>query len=536
MRKKPPVERLEVPIRELLDLLREAREKLGADGYRKLKAAIDTLEYLTRLIEDQKTTIQNLRDLLAKPGSTEKTDKVLANAGLKSEARNSSNDNKAKKTKGHGRNGAQAFTAGRSVPVTHAALRSGGRCPKCLEGTLYAQRDPGVLLRITGRAPLEATVYELEKLRCGLCLEVFTAPAPPEAGEQKYDETAASMIALLKYGSGFPFYRLDGLESHLGIPLPPSTQWDIVKERAEQIRPAHEELIRQAAQGKVLYNDDTRARVLALRREQPEAGDDRTGMFTSGIVATADGWKAALYFTGRQHAGENLADVLKWRTRGLSPPIQMSDALSRNAPKRAGLKILTGNCNAHARRQFVEITPSFPEECRYVLEAFRAVYHNDAMAEEQRLSPEERLRFHQEHSGPVLKELHEWMEAQFAEHKTEPNSGLGKAISYLLRHSTKLTLFLRVPGAPLDSNLVERALKKAILHRKNSLFYKTLHGAEVGDLFMSLIHSCEINGVNPFDYLTALQRHSAELAARPADWMPWNYGDTLKRLTTPAAA
>jgi transposase len=184
----------------------------------------------------------------------------------------------------------------------------------------------------------------------------------------------------------------------------------------------------------------------------------------------------------------------------------------------------------------VEITPSFPEECRYVLEAFRAVYHNDAMAEEQGLSPEERLRFHQEHSGPVLKELHEWMEAQFAEHKTEPNSGLGKAISYLLRHSTKLTLFLRVPGAPLDSNLVERALKKAILHRKNSLFYKTLHGAEVGDLFMSLIHSCEINGVNPFDYLTALQRHSAELAARPADWMPWNYGDTLKRLTTPAAA
>jgi transposase len=536
MRKKPPVEHLEVPIRELQDLLGEAREKLGADGYRKLKAAIDTLEYLTRLIEDQKTTIQNLRDLLAKPGSTEKTDKVLANAGLKSEACNSSDGKKPKKTKGHGRNGAQAFTSGRRVPVTHAALRSGGPCPKCLEGTLYGQRDPGVLLRITGRAPLQATIYQLEKLRCGLCLEVFTAPAPPEAGEQKYDETAASMIALLKYGSGFPFYRLDGLESNLGIPLPPSTQWDIVKERAEQIRPAHEELIRQAAQGKVLYNDDTKARVLALRREQPEAGDDRTGIFTSGIVATADGWKAALYFTGRQHAGENLADVLKRRARDLSPPIQMSDALSRNAPKRAGLKILTGSCNAHARRQFVEITPSFPEECRYVLEAFRAVYHNDALTEEQHLSPEERLRVHQEHSGPVLKELYEWMEAQFAGHKTEPNSGLGKAISYLLRHWTKLTLFLRVPGAPLDSNLVERALKKAILHRKNSLFYKTLHGAEAGDLFMSLIHSCEINGVNPFDYLTELQRHSAGLAARPADWLPWNYRETLKRLTTPAAA
>jgi hypothetical protein len=113
MRKKPPVERLEVPIRELQDLLREAREKLGADGYRKLKAAIDTLEYLTRLMEDQKTTIQEPARLAGQTGSTEKTDKVLANAGLKAAARNSSNDKKPQKTKGHGRNGVRAFTAGR---------------------------------------------------------------------------------------------------------------------------------------------------------------------------------------------------------------------------------------------------------------------------------------------------------------------------------------------------------------------------------------------------------------------------------------
>ena len=127
------------------------------------------------------------------------------------------------------------------------------------------------------------------------------------------------------------------------------------------------------------------------------------------------------------------------------------------------------------------------------------------------MSPEDRLRFHQEHSGPLMKGLHEWMEAQLAEHKTEPNSGLGKAISYLLNHWTKLTLFLRQPGAPIDNNIVERALKKAILNRKNALFYKTLNGAGVGDLFMSLIHTCELNGANPFDYLTELQRHAEEL-------------------------
>jgi transposase len=184
----------------------------------------------------------------------------------------------------------------------------------------------------------------------------------------------------------------------------------------------------------------------------------------------------------------------------------------------------------------VEVVDNFPEECRYVLETLRGVYRHDALARERELSPEERLRFHQEHSGPLMKGLHAWLEAQLAEHKTEPNSGLGKAISYLLNHWPKLTLFLQQPDAPLDNNIVERALKKAILNRKNALFYKTVNGAAVGDLFMSLIHTCELNGANPFDYLTELQRHAVELKRSPAEWMPWNYRVTLARLATPAAA
>ena len=171
-----------------------------------------------------------------------------------------------------------------------------------------------------------------------------------------------------------------------------------------------------------------------------------------------------------------------------------------------------------------------------MLETLGAVYHNDGLAREQELSPEDRLHFHQQHSGPLMKGLHDWMEAQLAEHKTEPNSGLGKAISYLLHHWTPLTLFLRQPGAPIDNNIVERALKKAILNRKNALFYKTLNGAGVGDLFMSLIHTCELNGANPFDYLTELQRHAEEIKPKPLEWMPWNYRETLLCLTTPTAA
>jgi hypothetical protein len=247
-------------------------------------------------------------------------------------------------------------------------------------------------------------------------------------------------------------------------------------------------------------------------------------MFTSGIVSTREGKRVALFFTGWRHAGENFARVLAHRAEGLSPPIQMCDALSRNLPKLPKkLEILVGYCNAHARRHFVEVTPSFPEECRFVLESFGEVYDYDAQAEKQGLQPEERLRFHQQHSLPVMNALHAWLKTQIAEKKVEPNSGLGSAIAYVLRHWDRLTLFLRQAGAPLDSNIVERALKRTILHRKNSLFYKTENGAEAGDLFMSLIHTCELNGVNPFDYLTELQKHAAELARDPAAWMPWNY-------------
>jgi transposase len=386
-----------------------------------------------------------------------------------------------------------------------------------------------VLVRIKGQAPIAATVYELEKLRCNLCGDVFTAAAPEGVGEKKYDETAASMIALLRYGSGVPWYRLQGLEKSLGIPLPVATQCEIVAETAVILQPALQELKRQAAQGEVVHNDDTSMRVLSLDRDA-DISPERTGVFTSGIVWIFQGRRIPLFFTGCKHAGENLAEMMKQRPADLPPPIQMCDALSRNAPKAAGVfATLMANCLAHGRRNFVEVTPSFPEECRFVLETLGEVYGYDDQARTQCLSPEQRLHFHQEHSGPVMETLKVWCGAQFAERKVEPNSGLGKAISYLLNHWEKLTLFLREPGAPLDNNLVERALKKSILHRKNSLFYKNRNGAQMGDLFMSLIHTCELNHVNPFDYLTELQRHAGELKQTPSDWMPWNYRETLAR-------
>jgi transposase len=477
--------------------------------------------------EKVKDALHAMAAMLVRPRNTEKTSAVLDEAEGSGKAATQP-DISAPPPAGHGRNGAEAFGDARQVEIAHQSLKHGDRCPECGEGNVYGQKEPKVLVRIVGQAPLAATVYSLERLRCGACGQVFTAQAPEGVGPEKYDETAAAMIAQLKYGSGIPFYRLEQLEGQLGIPLPAATQWEIAEEAAELLKPARDELIRQAAQGEVVHNDDTSMRVLRLAREP---SDERTGVFTSGIVSTGAGWKIALYFTGRQHAGENIADVLMQRAAELPSPIQMCDALSRNVARLpTGVEILLANCLAHGRRQFVEVAASFPDECRYVLEMLGQVYGHDADARERGLTPDERLRLHQERSGPVMDQLHRWLEAQFAERKTEPNSGLGKAITYLLRHWRPLTLFLRQAGAPLDNNIVERALKRVVLHRKNALFYRTLNGAQVGDLFMSLIHTCQLCGTNSFDYLIELQRHAQELAANPAEWMPWNYGETIARV------
>jgi hypothetical protein len=359
-------------------------------------------------------------------------------------------------------------------------------------------------------------------------------------GPDKWDEAAASMVALLKYGTGMPFHRIEQLQKSLGIPLPASTQWEMVKGAAETIESAWEELIRQAAQGDVLHNDDTTAVILDTIRERrkreqtQESGEEhppeRTGTFTTGIVSIVQERKIALFFTGGQHAGENLRDVLLQRAAGLQPPIQMCDGLSRNEPDLPEeLKTILSNCNAHSRRQFVDVASRFPEECRYVLEVFRDVYHNDAVAQRQGMSSEERLEFHKAESGPRMEDLRLWMADQLDEKKVEPNSGLGEAIRYTQKRWERLTRFLQIPGVPLDNNAAERILKKAILSRKNSYFYKTARGAHVGDMFMSLIHTAELVNANPFDYLTQLQKHAKEINNLPSQWMPWNYGDTISQ-------
>ena len=519
-------EHIDLNLEEVDALLERLSGLLEKGDYDIIKGMVDTIRTLSQAVDEKASSIRRLLRMLF-GASTEKAKNLLKdskdNSG-KNQSRSAEEDTpktENRKRKGHGRNGAADYTGADKIAVPNTDLKSGDSCPACLKGRVYKISIPKVVVRITGNAPLAAKVYELERLRCNLCGQVFSAKEPDSIGDEKYDETAGTMIALLKYGSGFPFNRLEGLQDSLGIPLPASTQWDIVEKVGDQIHPAFRELIRQAAQGEVIHNDDTTMKILSLMKENDKNEPERKGMFTTGILSVLDGRKIALFFTGRKHAGENMADLLKQRKSDLNPPIQMCDALSRNLSK--DFESILANCMAHGRRKFVDVTWNFPEECRHVIETLAQVYKNDEVAKDLNMSPAERLAFHQTESGPLMEQLKIWFNDQFDQKKVEPNSGLGQAISYMLKHWKALTLFLREPNAPLDNNICEQALKKAILHRKNALFYKTEHGAYIGDMFMSLIHTCNLGGVNPIDYITALQKHSSEVFKNPQNWMPWNY-------------
>ena len=411
-RRTKPIPRVAVPIEQLTAIVERTRSALSADEHATLQAAVDTLARLTEELETKTTTLERVRRLIFGPRS-ETTDTVLGNGQTdppdtgapptddpattpSAAAATAATDPERKPPRpGHGRNAAAKYPRAPRIPVTHDTLKQGDPGPEPGgSGRVYVQRqEPAVLVRVTGVAPLQAQVYTLERLRCGLCGTVFTAPPPAGVGASKYDETAAAMIALLKYGCGLPFHRIQRLEQALAIPLPATTQWDVVAQAAPSVVPAVEELARQAAQGTVLDNDDTTARILKFTAEAraealpPGAKQERTGVFTSGVVAATVNGPIALFKTGPCHAGEHLAAILDHRADP-APPIQMSDALARHRP--GDHPTQAASCIPHGRRKFVEVYDAFPAEVAFVLETLRPVFRTAQQAKQEGLPPDAR--------------------------------------------------------------------------------------------------------------------------------------------------
>ena len=527
---------------ELDEILVRTKPHLSQQQYKLLEGVLSTFLYVMLKLQNARSSIKRLRGMLFGDKTEHKSNLLgavleggveegLIEAGLVTPVAALPTDTPNKpRAPGHGRNAASDYSGAATVECNHAELKSGDSCPKCQKGRVY-DSPPSTLVKVVGQAPLGATVYKLERMRCRLCDAVFTAPLPAAvASLPKYDSSCASMIALLRYGSGMPNYRLEGLQASLYVPLPDSTQWDIVYKSMPAPRAVFQELIIQGAQAPLLHNDDTPMKVLSLMAERARieangAKPARLAINTSGVVAVLGTNKVALFITGHKHAGENIERVLAHRAQDLQPAIQMSDALANNT---TGIyKTILANCLAHGRRKVGDVAEQFPEAARRVIEDLAEVYKHDSQCRDEALSAYDRLVLHQEKSKPIMDGLHRWIAEQFEQRLVEPNSGLGKAFRYLLKHWEPLTLFLRVSGSPLDNNICEQGLKRAVLHRKGSLFYKTMTGAEVGDVYMSLIHTCRLCEVNPLDYLNALQNHAAAVTKNAALWLPWNFRSQL---------
>jgi len=436
---------------------------------------------------------------------------------------------------GTGRLGAEAYQGAERVECRHEELAVGQRCPVCGHGTLYAL-PPGVEIRIDGQALLSAIRYELAKLRCSACGQIFTAGLPEGTGATKYSPQARAVLAVGRYLLGLPLYRIAAYQAMLGVPVPDATQWDQIEAVGDCAYKVFECMEREAAQGELIFHDDTVVRILALIKENSairaaaqapgvSTPTKRTGMHTTALVVKVGEHTAILYYSSRRHAGENLQGLLDKRETGLDKPLAMSDALTSNEVADES-KLIRCHCLAHSRRKFSDLEDVFPLECQVVLQVLSQVFDHDEQARKEQLSPQARLAYHQAQSQPLLEALHQWLDTQLDDHRVEPNSALGKAMGYMQRHWVTLTRFLSVPGAPLDNNLAERALKLFIRQRKNSLFYKSTHSAYIASVLTSLIATCLYAGGNAVEYLVALQEHRHEVFADPTAWLPWAYASS----------
>lgn len=469
------------------------------------------------------------------PAAPTNEDKTQGDASNNDETPGSGNaaasQNKRTPAKGHGRLGANAYTGATDIACTHSAYtvampcpQGGGRC-----GTLHHYPSgvtiTGVTITVDGCAPLHATRYTLEKRQCSGCRTIYTADLPPQVNaSEKYTPGAKATLAVLHYGMAVPFNRLERLQSMMGVPLPDATQWELVEQVADHVYPVYDYMIYLAAQSWIIYQDDTGVRILSLMKENKNLKEgDRKGMYSTGLVSQTGDNTLVLFFSGRQHAGENRDRLLTLREDNQGAFIKMSDALNANNPALETEAMIEANCSAHAVRKFTELEDFFPGETRTVIDRFKAVFDNERQVKADNLSDDERLHYPQTHSEPEMSAIKAFVEQQVNDKAVEPHSSLGKAYQYLLNHWEKLTRFLITPGAPLDNNLVERALKWMIQVRKNSLFYATEHGAYVGSLLISLIATCGYAKVDPIDYLAALQQERSAIFQHPGKWLPWNY-------------
>lgn len=486
--------------------------------------------WLVEALERGQITMNKLKKLLGVI-TTEKSSQRKNKANGKSNAEPDENTSKEKtKKKGHGRNPASAYSHAEIVTINHELLAPGNECPtEYCDGLLYELSEPGVLMRITGGQLAQATRYELQKLRCAICETIYTAKRPNEIGDKKYDDKFITMLMLNKYFMSIPFYRQDNLQRFLGVPLPASTQYELIDSQREVLESLYGAFKYDCAQGKGFSIDDTSAKILEQIAKSKKSVDkkERKACYTTGIVSAHDDHLTYIFITNKDVAGKCVAPFFELREEHRGLPYVMCDALNANIPENIAKDLyVLCYCLVHARRQFYELPNGYDDLADTVIDLIGKIYDNESSAKS--LTSDKRLAYHQKHSTAIMDELKQFLEKQ--QEEFEPNGAAGAAIDYVLKRWTELTQFLRHKDTPIDTNLTERALKLVIQTRKSSMFYKTLKGAELAGFIQTAFYSAAQNGVNPYEYMLCVLKHKKQVLKNPADWLPWKYHKTIEVL------
>ena len=441
-----------------------------------------------------------------------------------------------------GRNGRDDYPGAKKTFVKHESCKAGDPCPECQQGLLRTA-EPAVDYDWQGHSPLTLEIFILERFICHICKTSFTAASPVAATAKTVDDSldeekvgrcdrnarANAMVASLRFWYGVPHYRLAKIQGAVGIGLPVASQYRMLLQVFSAGLHVYMYLICKAAEGALIYADDTGIKILdwlAGKGPPTSRGTPRKQAHTSAIISqSASGASIVLYLTGELEAGKNLTDILRRRDPSLGAPLYMCDGLAANKVA-SDCKVIPLHCLDHARRAFFDLRSIYKKDCEYVLQELKLVYKADREAKEQAMDAKARLLHHQNMSRPVMKRLGEWMVLKLESGAVEENSDLGKAIAYCLKRWSALNEFHCLEGVPLSNANCERAIKAIITHRKNSLFYKTENGAFVGDVIQSLIATCAEANVNAFEYLEWLQVNKSAVAASPDAFAPWCYSDS----------
>lgn len=433
------------------------------------------------------------------------------------------NTNAKKPIKGHGRLHADAYEGAEIVEIDVPNLKPGDTCPEeYCDGRLYEMSDPGVFIQITGRPMAQATRYQLQKLRCSVCEVMITAPLPDGVEKVKYTNSFIAMLMIHKYFISVPLYRQENLQAHLGVPLPSSTQWELMAAQEPVLKALYHAFEQDAANGKGISIDDTKARILEqiAINKKADKKSEKSSCYTTGVVSVHDDHRVYVFVTDNRTAGKSAVPFLKLRDPSLPMPYLMCDALTANIPEEISSDLyLLCYCLVHARRQFYELPDGYDDLAEHVMGLIGKIYDHESQT--KRMTGEERLAFHQQHSAPVMEELKTYLMDQ--EKEFEPNSVAGAAIQYMLKRWTELTQFLRHVDVPLDNNLTERALKLVIQIRKSSMFYKTLHSAKIASYIQTALYSAAQNDINPCEYMATILDNKEAVMKNPAQWLPWRY-------------